>query len=137
VSLLPTATGLGYTLVSASGEITAFGDATAPSLPSVPAGDTFVAADASPLGGLWMASAEGRVVAAGAPALADLSRNSTASPVIDMAATATGQGYYLLLENGKVRAFGDARRPKRTRTASLLPDARRSDVARIGIEEAH
>lgn len=110
VSLLPSATGLGYTLVGADAALRPFGDALAVEAPKSAAGKSYVAAASSPLGGVWLATNEGEVVVAGgAPALADLSRKAPSSPVVDVAASAGGRGYYLLLENGTVRAFGDAR----------------------------
>jgi hypothetical protein len=109
VSILPTATGLGYSLVGSSGAIRAFGDAVVPAASTPKIAGEYVAAAASPLGGVWLATADGKVVPAGAPALADLSHHPAGSPVVDIAATAGGRGYYLLLANGNVKAFGDAR----------------------------
>jgi hypothetical protein len=101
---------LGYTLVFADGSMNAFGDAVPPAATSMPKNGTFVAATPSALGGAWLTTGEGKVVAAGgAPSLPDLSRRTPATPVIDIASSATGNGYFLLMANGTVKAFGDAR----------------------------
>jgi hypothetical protein len=111
VALLPKETGPGYTLVTSDGAVHGFGDAAAAaSSTSLKSEVEVVAATASPLGGAWLTTAGGRVVATGsAPSLPDLSRKKLGFPVIDIAPTVSGRGYYLLLENGRVVAFGDAR----------------------------
>jgi hypothetical protein len=133
VALLPTASGLGYTLVSADGRLSAFGDATVPATAATPKAGTFIAAAPSALGGAWLATGEGRVVSTGgAPSLPDLGSKSAAAPVIDIAATASGNGYLLLLSDGTVKGFGDAARrssilvpsASTSRPPSLLPETR-------------
>jgi hypothetical protein len=125
IAILPTATGLGYTLVSADGRMTAFGDAVVSEAPAAPTNGSFVAATSSVLGGAWLITGDGKVVSAGgAPSLPDLSRKSPSFPVIDIAASASGNGYQLLLADGTVKAFGDARRSSTRRVTIDAPTSR-------------
>lgn len=110
IALLPSASGLGYTIVTADGRAVPFGDAPASGALDGRAQEPFVAAAAAPLGGMWLATSSGEVDAIGAaPSLADLSHRSHGASVVDIAPSSGGRGYYLLTEDGRVRAFGDAR----------------------------
>jgi hypothetical protein len=61
-------------------------------------------------GGYWTAGINGKVEAFGAGTghFGDVSSVALARPVVGIAATPTGQGYYLIDPAGKVFAFGDA-----------------------------
>lgn len=109
VALLPSPTGLGYTIVTADGGVHAFGDAAVLDAPATGGGEV-VAAASAPAGGHWLATSAGKVLARGpAPSLNDLAGRQPSFPVVDIAAAASGNGYFLLMENGKVAAFGAAR----------------------------
>ena len=65
-------------------------------------------ADAATSGGYWLVASDGSVYEfAGAPLLAAPVRNGTA-PVVGMAATPDGQGYWLADADGKITAVGSA-----------------------------
>jgi cell wall-associated NlpC family hydrolase len=89
VRLVPTADGAGYWLVSAGGGVSAFGDARlfGPAAGSSPAGS-------SPAGS--------------SPAGSSPAGWSSGSPIVDMAPTPDGLGYWLLAADGSVSSFGDA-----------------------------
>ncbi len=74
----------------------------------VPDGFSAVGATAG-AAGLWMTDASGRVEAsAGAQHRGDVSTFELRRPVVAMAATPTGNGYWLVASDGGVFAFGDA-----------------------------
>jgi len=59
--------------------------------------------------GFWVAKSDGTVLALGsATHFGDASNQDLPSPVVDMAATASGQGYWLVTRSGDVYAYGDA-----------------------------
>ena len=73
-------------------------------------------ADAPPVGlaptveGVWTVDRHGHVLAQGAaPTFGDLGDVDLAAPVVGMAATPSGGGYWLVASDGGVFAFGDAR----------------------------
>lgn len=108
IALIPSATGLGYTIVTRDGAVNAFGDAIA--VNGLKGGAEVVAAAPAPAGGYWLATEAGKVLSLGpAPSLNDLSSRDPAFPIVDIAAAPSGNGYYLLMANGKVAAFGAAR----------------------------
>ena len=126
VDMAPTPDGLGYWVVSTTGSVYTFGDARFfGSLTSVPPDDEIVrlvpTADGA---GYWLLSAGGGVSAfgdarlfgpaagsspAGAPSPAGSSPAAgPGSPIVDMAPTPDGLGYWLLAADGSVSSFGDA-----------------------------
>jgi subtilisin family serine protease len=61
-------------------------------------------------GGVWVVTNRGRVTSGNhAPHYGDRFFDHLNAPIIAMAPTATGRGYYLLAEDGGVFTFGDAR----------------------------
>jgi len=61
-----------------------------------------------PTGGGWWVCADGSVVADHAPAYGSLAGTPLNKPVVDAAATTTGNGYLLAAADGGVFPFGDA-----------------------------
>ena len=110
-SMAPTPDGHGYWLVTSSGQVTAFGDAKARSLPSgarltsVPI--TGIAAD-NATGGYWLVNAEGQVYAFGAPLFGSVPRSAAEHGVSAIQATPGGSGYRLLDSGGALFCFGTA-----------------------------
>jgi hypothetical protein len=115
VRLEPTPTGGGYWLVTANGGVLAFGDArfygSALSLPEV----RFVGMAATPTGeGYWLTSSDGRVFAFGDALTGGVSSGRAAAglsgdppsptPIVSMAATPSGRGYWLVARDGNVFA---------------------------------
>jgi len=59
--------------------------------------------------GFWVAKSNGTVLALGsATHFGDAAGETLTSPIVDMAATPTGQGYWLVTQAGDVFAYGDA-----------------------------
>lgn len=64
---------------------------------------------ACPTGGYWIVTGEGGVYAFGkAPFLGSLSGIPISAPIMSASATPSGQGLYLLGQDGAVYAWGDA-----------------------------
>jgi hypothetical protein len=63
---------------------------------------------ARPHGGFWSVTAGGKVTAGGAPFFGDASSFALNAPIIDIAATPSGNGYWLLGSDGGIFSFGDA-----------------------------
>ena len=99
----------GYYLVTRTGRVLTFGDATDHgSLPkSGGSGVVGIALDAT-TGGYWIARSDGTVDGFGAPALGDLVTTAATGPVAAITSIPNGEGYYLMTTNGDVSAFGDA-----------------------------
>lgn len=101
----------GYWIVTNSGVVFSFGDATHfGSAFDFEIHEQVVSMSATPSGdGYWLFTDLGRVFAfGGAPHLGDLSGMTLDGAVIDSVATPTGLGYYMVAEDGGVFAFGDA-----------------------------
>jgi len=113
VSLVPSASGQGYAIVTGLGAVSTHGDAGGTRGPN-PALTRLVAAGAAdPAGaGFWLADAGGAVEAlGGAPSLGSLPPSTAvgSGPTIaTLAPTPSGQGYWLVSTTGQVFAFGDA-----------------------------
>jgi N-acetylmuramoyl-L-alanine amidase-like protein len=115
VRLEPTPTGGGYWLALADGAVLAFGDARfLGSVPALPVGP-IVGMAATPTGdGYWLTSSEGRVFAFGdavlnAAAAGRADSGLTAgppsrAPIVSMAASPSGRGYWLVASDGGVFA---------------------------------
>ena len=113
----------GYWVVTAWGRVMPRGDATRFGSMPLPIGARqVVAIAATPHGdgdGYWLATNDGLVAAFGSarhrgdvPSAARAGRPLTHAPitdVIDIAATPSGNGYFLVTRTGRVFAFGDAR----------------------------
>jgi hypothetical protein len=134
VGIAPTATGLGYWLVDSAGRVTPVGDAAdLGSLPSTRPNDPVVGIAATSNGdGYWLATSRGRVTRFGKAArlggllhefdaqlsLADFDtfdamaaearRRAAEHPVVAIASTPTGKGYWLVTADGWVIGRGDA-----------------------------
>jgi len=63
---------------------------------------------ARPHGGFWSVTPDGRVTAGGAPSYGDASSLALNAPIVDIAATPSGKGYWLLGSDGGIFGFGDA-----------------------------
>ncbi|MFN2540116.1 MAG: Ig-like domain-containing protein [Mycobacteriales bacterium] len=107
--LVATPDGKGLWSTSNQGEISSFG--AAPSLSAGPTKAAVVGIQSSPSGkGVLLATAAGQVMKAGdAVQRGDLvGQLPSGVNVIDLAATYDGRGYWLLLSNRTIRAFGSA-----------------------------
>jgi hypothetical protein len=110
IGMAGTVDGRGYWLATAAGAVYNFGDAAAPppARPSTQLG-AVVAIVADPAtGGYWLATSTGVVRGYdGAPSYGGA---RLPSPVVAMAATPDGRGYWALAQDGRTATFGDARR---------------------------
>ena len=117
VDLVPTADGNGYWEVAADGGVFAYGDAafagslggTAQSRPIIGLAPDRVT------GGYWLVSASGAVTGFHAPPVVPQAGNLPNSPVVAVAGTADGRGFWEVTAAGSVYAVGDA--------GYLAPDA--------------
>ena len=104
---------MGYLVVSANGDVFAFGsEELANAKPAVRVNGPVVGVAATPDGGgYWLANASGAVYAFGdARYYGAWPARPRHQRVVGIAATATGHGYWLATVTGQVLAFGDARR---------------------------
>jgi len=101
----------GYWVVTAQGQVVAFGAAQAYGDLSAVGHAPVVAIISSPTGlGYWLATADGRVYGYGdATSVGDLAGHHLNGSIIAMAATADGKGYWLVGSDGGIFTFGDAR----------------------------
>jgi hypothetical protein len=120
VGLAATPTGRGYWLTASDGGVLAFGDA--PILGStggIPLARPVVGMAATPTGrGYWLVAADGGVFAFGDAAFFGSGRSTASTggsgaarltaPVVGMAASPTGMGYWLAAADGGIFSFGDA-----------------------------
>ncbi len=103
----------GYWLVGNTGEVRPFGNAadlhSTPALSAVGT-DVAVGLAATPdRTGVWVAAANGKVLALGsAQHLGDMANTALARPIVGIAATPTGLGYWLVASDGGIFSFGDA-----------------------------
>ncbi|MDE3202669.1 MAG: hypothetical protein KGQ66_00420 [Acidobacteriota bacterium] len=112
VGLASTASGRGYWVATAAGDVLPFGDATGHgSLNGVGLTAPVVGVAATPDGGgYWLVAADGGVFAFGdARFFGSAARVALSAPVVGVAATPDGGGYWLAASDGGVFAFGDAR----------------------------
>jgi|GEM_PF-1322928 len=114
VDLVPTADGRGYWEVAADGGVFAYGDAVfAGSLGGKPqpAPTVAMAVDRA-TGGYWLVSADGTATAFDAPVLGPQPNTPSAErpvgPVVDVAGTTSGAGFWEVTRAGAVYAYGDA-----------------------------
>jgi hypothetical protein len=101
----------GYWLMSADGEIFAFGGAVGHgSSHGLSVNRPAVCMSSTPSGGgYWIVAADGAVFAFGdARDYGSTGAAPIARPIVGMAATPTGHGYWLVAANGAVFGFGDA-----------------------------
>ena len=96
----------GYRLVTANGDVHAFGDAT--DLGGAPADAQIVSLTNTPSNrGYWLVAADGRVFAFGdADWFGDMRGQRLNQPIVGMAASPNGEGYWLLGRDGGVFSFG-------------------------------
>ena len=111
VDMVPTADGLGYWEVAADGGVFAYGDAGIRRLagwdgPGHTDGRPWPPTR-RPVATGW-SSANGNVTAFNAPNLGPAADALPATPVVGIAATADGKGYWEVTRSGAVYAYGDA-----------------------------
>ncbi len=105
--MAPTPGGLGYWLVTRSGDDKAFGNATATTGPSSTLRWSGAAGDSA--SGYWQAASDGGVFALGsAPFFGSMGGHLLNAPVVGIASTPDHGGYWLVASDGGVFAFGDA-----------------------------
>jgi hypothetical protein len=104
--------GQGYWLVSRTGVVTPFGDATGyGSLSGAPLNQPIVSMAATPDGhGYWLVAADGGIFSFGdARFYGSLGSLKLNQPIVGMASSVDGKGYVLVASDGGIFAFGDAR----------------------------
>ena len=98
--------GNGYYVFGLDGGVFSFGDAT---YHGNMLGDGLVVGMAvDPGGGYWLVNSAGKVTAHGTTFYGDAHSLSLAAPITGMAATPSGNGYYLVGQDGGVFTYGDA-----------------------------
>ena len=104
------ATGSGYWLVGADGNVYPFGVPALGSLSATPPARPIVDAAALPGGsGYWLAGTDGGIFAFGdARFFGSTGAMRLNKPIVGMAATPSGDGYWLVASDGGIFAFGDA-----------------------------
>ena len=105
----PSAMPAGYRLVTAGGQVSAFGK-----VPSAktgrPAAPVAGVASTRTGKGYWLAESDGGVLAAGdAHLYGSLTNKHLNKPIVGIASTPDGKGYWLVASDGGIFAFGDAR----------------------------
>ncbi|MGE0881195.1 MAG: CHRD domain-containing protein [Acidimicrobiia bacterium] len=106
-----TPSGKGQWLVTATGEMAAFGDAVLYGAPSgLPLNKPIVGIAAVPTGqGYWDVASDGGVFSYGDAQFYGSTGSITLNkPIVGMASTPTGRGYWLVASDGGVFAYGDA-----------------------------
>jgi hypothetical protein len=88
--------------------VDAFGSAVDRGSPGATATNRVVGMAAHPDGGYWTTTARGEVNSFGAPFHGSLGGTALARPIVAMAATPSGDGYWLVGSDGGVFAFGAA-----------------------------
>ena len=107
VGMASTVDGRGYWLASSSGRAYAFGDA--PKLRASAHGHRVVGIVADPQGGYWLFTASGNIYrSSGAGWFGSGAARHAQTPIVGMASTADGRGYWMVSSSGRVYAFGDA-----------------------------
>ena len=104
-----TASHVGYWLARADGNVSAFGGAAPKGNAKIPPGQRVVGIADSASDGYWVARTDGGVSAEGASALGSLAQLRLKAPIVGIAATPDGHGYYLVAADGGVFTFGTAR----------------------------
>lgn len=109
VGMASTADGRGYWLVTSSGRAYAFGDAR--KLRASAHGHRIAGIVANPRGGYWLFTASGNVYrSSGVGYFGSGAARHAQTPIVGMASTADGRGYWMVSSSGRVYAFGDATR---------------------------
>ena len=105
------ATGSGYWLVGADGNVYPFGVPALGSLSATPPARPIVGAAAVPGGsGYWLVGKDGGIFSfGGARFFGSTGAMRLNKPIVGMAATPSGAGYWLVASDGGIFAFGDAR----------------------------
>jgi hypothetical protein len=107
VGMASAADGRGYWLASSSGRVYSFGDAA--KLRVSAHGHRVAGIVADPRGGYWLFTAAGNVYrSAGAGWFGSAAARHAQTPIVGMAATADGRGYWMVSSSGRAYAFGDA-----------------------------
>jgi hypothetical protein len=110
VTMIPSADGGGYTVVTAFGKSFPYGDFVSEGdVSNVTLSAPIVSAAFSMTGGYWFAGSDGGVFAFGkAPYQGSMGGDPLNGHIVGMAATPTGNGYWLVAADGGIFAFGDA-----------------------------
>ncbi|MEM9036961.1 MAG: hypothetical protein AAGD18_20365 [Actinomycetota bacterium] len=104
------AIGDGYWLIDARTNLFGFSDVPTPPRTAEVLDVVAVAADVHPdgEGGMWAVQADGQVLAVGVEHHGDLAGQVLNQPIVGIAGTPTGDGYWLVASDGGIFAFGDA-----------------------------
>jgi hypothetical protein len=108
--MTPTRDNKGYWLVTATGNVSAYGDATALGGSNANKQQPVVGMAATPDGhGYWLVTVAGKVYRFGdAQLYSAIAPQGTVAGVIGIVVTSDGHGYWLLLRDGRFAGFGDA-----------------------------
>ena len=111
VTAAPAASGRGYWLVAADGNVHPFDAPTYGSLSGTPPARPITGSAVTPDGsGYWLVGTDGGIFAFGDARFHGSTGSITLNkPIVGMAATPTGNGYWLVAADGGIFAFGDAR----------------------------
>ena len=136
VGIVATADGNGYWLIGADGGVFAFGDAQAPPsnpLPGMTLNAPIVGAARAGANGLELTAGDGGVFAlSNAPFYGSMAGHPLNKPVVGIATTADGKGYWLVAADGGVFAFGDAQAPSSNPLPGMKLNAPIVGVTRAG-----
>ena len=108
VAMLATPTGGGYLLVTRSGSVYPFGDASALGSPGKVHGDVAAAAMVPGGGGYWLVTTTGAVDAVGSAKSFGSASVPASSRVAAIAPTSDGLGYWVVMSSGVIESFGNA-----------------------------
>ncbi len=109
VGLTPSGDGAGYALVTAFGRVLTYGDFVNDGDPSgAKLSKPIVGIDAHPTGGYYLAAADGGIFAYQAPFFGSMGGRTLNQPIVGMAVTPSGLGYWTVASDGGIFCFGDA-----------------------------
>ena len=106
---LPPPDHTGYFLARTNGSVRGFGTRDSFANATVPAGDHVVGLATATTGGYWIATAHGDVIPVDTAGHGTLRGTALHRPIVGIAGTPDGRGYWLVASDGGIFAFGTAR----------------------------